>query len=107
MTCFTDENFVGLRLQTLVEKSLSDIEGKIKLQDAICNECFEKIFRCIESKLKNQHEDKKKYAEQLQILEGELQLRNKIQSQTELQDLEEEERRLDQELAALELEEQA
>lgn len=73
--CFVDDQLLALRLGDLIEKSFQ--EGKIKLQDTICNECFEKIFRRIDEKIKDQEQDKMKYAEQLQIIENDL-MRNRV-----------------------------
>lgn len=65
-----DDSLQALRLGDLIEKSFQ--EGKVKLQDAICNECFEKIFKRLDGKVKDQEDEKKKYAEQLVILEDEI-----------------------------------
>lgn len=85
----------------LIEKSFT--EGKIKLQDTICNECFEKIFKRIDEKMKDQEQEKMKYAEQLKIIESDLMRSRSAKELQELVDL----KRLDQELAQLEAEERA
>lgn len=96
---------VDLILGDLIEGSIK--EGGIKLQQPICSECFDKIFTRLNAKIKDQEESKKVYAEQLSILEDEIQLRNKLQNAKEVQELAEEERLLDAELEQIGAEEAA
>lgn len=100
--CFVDEQLLALRMADLIDKSFT--EGKITLQDTICNDCFDKIFKRIDEKMKDQQQEKMKYAEQLKIIESDLM---RSRSAKELQELVDEEKRLDQELAQLEAEERA
>lgn len=100
--CFVDEQLLALRMADLIANSFT--EGKIRLQDTICNECFEKIFKRIDEEMKDQEQEKMKYAEQLRIIESDLM---RSRSTKELQELQDEEKRLDQELAQLEAEERA
>jgi hypothetical protein len=88
--CFVDEQLLALRIADLIEKSFT--EGKIRLQDTICNECFEKIFKKIEEKIREQEQEKAKYAEQLLIIESDLM---RSRNAKELQELIDEEKRLD------------